>query len=186
MLYSFLGTTPKEIPFRIILSDGRSRTDPTTFTPEEIADAGYVAAPDKPADVVFNDTIWNGSSWDQVDNRTFAIAKSDKLEDLRTMREYQETQLVFAGMPIFLDKANQARMSAALAGFEYEPNATVPWEVSYGVYVDFNASTMQAIAMAAWNHIRLCYENSRSLTITINAATTIAEIDAIDLMINWP
>lgn len=41
-LYSHMGEYPTPIPHRIILSNGESRTDPTTFTDEEIADAGYV------------------------------------------------------------------------------------------------------------------------------------------------
>lgn len=39
---------PKELPFRIRLSNGNTRTDPSSFTEEEIADAGYIEAPAKP------------------------------------------------------------------------------------------------------------------------------------------
>jgi len=46
MLYSYNKQLPKALPFRIRLSNGLTRTDPTTFTPEEILDAGYVAAED--------------------------------------------------------------------------------------------------------------------------------------------
>lgn len=45
-LYSYKGQIPTTLPFRITLSDGRTRTDPETFTPEEIADAGYVEVTD--------------------------------------------------------------------------------------------------------------------------------------------
>ena len=47
-LYSYKGNFPKEIPFRIKLPDGSTRTDPTTFTDEIITDAGYIAVSDKP------------------------------------------------------------------------------------------------------------------------------------------
>ena len=42
MLYSYNGEYPTDIPERIRLSDGSTRTDSSTYTEEEIADAGYV------------------------------------------------------------------------------------------------------------------------------------------------
>jgi hypothetical protein len=48
MLYSYNGEFPEALPFRIVLSDGFTRTDPTSFTDEEIADAGYVACSEQP------------------------------------------------------------------------------------------------------------------------------------------
>lgn len=41
LLYSLNGERPAPLPFRIRLSNGFTRTDPSTFTPEEIAAAGY-------------------------------------------------------------------------------------------------------------------------------------------------
>ena len=41
MLYSFQQQRPAPLPFRIRLSNGFTRTDPTSFTATEIADAGY-------------------------------------------------------------------------------------------------------------------------------------------------
>ena len=42
MLYSINNARPAPLPFRIRLSNGFTRTEPDTFTAEEIADAGYV------------------------------------------------------------------------------------------------------------------------------------------------
>ena len=42
MLYSFRQQRPAPLPFRIRLSNGFTRNDPTSFTTEEILDAGYV------------------------------------------------------------------------------------------------------------------------------------------------
>ena len=62
-LYTRNGSLPAAIPFRISLSDGRTRTDPATFTPEEIADAGYVAANPKPSPGADQEVSWGGSDW---------------------------------------------------------------------------------------------------------------------------
>lgn len=41
MLYSFNGAYPAPLPFRITLPNGFTRTDPLTFTEDEIGAAGF-------------------------------------------------------------------------------------------------------------------------------------------------
>lgn len=62
-MYSLRGDTPKPLPNRIRLSDGSTRTDNTTFTVEEIADAGYVevVVPDYNGLIEYLD--WDGLSY---------------------------------------------------------------------------------------------------------------------------
>lgn len=63
MLYSHDGKYPKPLPFRIVLSDGRTRTDPESFTAEEIADAGYTAVETPPEVTEGQVLTWNGATW---------------------------------------------------------------------------------------------------------------------------
>ena len=66
MFYSYKNQYPisfDEVPDRIRLSDGSTRTDKTTFTPEELLDAGYVMVNDKPTVDKFQKLIWDGSNW---------------------------------------------------------------------------------------------------------------------------
>lgn len=63
MLYSKNGSYPAAIPFRIRLSDGRTRTDPSTFTVEEITDAGYVEVSNPPFVSGIEVLEWNGTEW---------------------------------------------------------------------------------------------------------------------------
>ena len=65
-LYSFNGAAPTPLPFRIILADGFTRTNPSTFTEEEIADAGYVAVEVPEYDAETQALDWNGMSFDVV------------------------------------------------------------------------------------------------------------------------
>ncbi|AUQ98110.1 hypothetical protein [Phaeobacter inhibens] len=63
-LYHTATSAPAPLPFRIRLSDGRSRTDPASFTAEEIADAGYIAAPPPPDhDPASQRLTWDGAAW---------------------------------------------------------------------------------------------------------------------------
>ena len=66
-LYSFKNTYPRELPFRIRMANGFTRTDPDTFTVEEIESAGFIEAPEKPAIQDSQFLIWNNDSWVVVD-----------------------------------------------------------------------------------------------------------------------
>lgn len=59
-LYSYQGQEPQELPDKIRLSGGRSRTDASTFTEEEIAEAGFTGPYEKPD---FDESI-ESQSWD--------------------------------------------------------------------------------------------------------------------------
>ena len=65
MLYTniYTGSLPNTLPNRIRLSDGTTRTDASTFTLEEIADAGYIEVEDPPNAVYPNKVVWTGTLW---------------------------------------------------------------------------------------------------------------------------
>ena len=108
MLYSYKGQYPSLLPERIRLSDGSTRTDSSSFTNEELTDAGYVSAGDPPS--YDNDTqkvTWNESSWEVVSLTSSEIAsrieelweevrqnRDDKIKEVewRVMRNMSETR----------------------------------------------------------------------------------------------
>ena len=74
MLYSYKGQYPTSLPERIRLSDGSTRTDSSTFTEEELTDAGYIAAGESPAyDNATQKVIWNETVWEVIDLTTEEI-----------------------------------------------------------------------------------------------------------------
>lgn len=66
-LYSLNGAYPKKLPERIRLSDGSTRTDSSTYTAEEIVDAGYAAVTNKPIAGEFQYVNWTGTEWSVTD-----------------------------------------------------------------------------------------------------------------------
>jgi hypothetical protein len=63
MLYSFKGAYPTQLPNKITLSNGKTRTDNTTFTDEEIADAGWIVVSNPPTFSYPNKLDWDGTDW---------------------------------------------------------------------------------------------------------------------------
>lgn len=85
-LYSYKGQEPQPLPFEIFLSNGRSRTNPSTFTEEEIAEAGFTGPFERPEYDVELET----QSWDSELGDWIATPISDEVfwERLRGQRNY--------------------------------------------------------------------------------------------------
>ena len=93
MLYSFNKNEPKELPFKIYLSNGRVRTDPSTFTDEEITDAGYVFAGfPPPHETATQKATWNGTAW-VISNKTDEELQAEKDELWKEIREQREEKI---------------------------------------------------------------------------------------------
>ena len=89
-LYSFKGQLPQPLPERIRLSSGFTRTDSSTFTEEEIADAGYVLASSSPE---YNQNTqkvqWTGSEWEIINLNAEEIEfnTNKKWSEIRNLRD---------------------------------------------------------------------------------------------------
>lgn len=66
-LYSYNGAEPKFLPHEIRLSDGMVRTDPSSFTEEELLDAGYTGPYLEPDfDILTQERNWDSESLSYV------------------------------------------------------------------------------------------------------------------------
>lgn len=81
MLYSYQGEYPRELPDRIRLSNGTTRTNKLTFTEQEIADAGYTKVSDKPD---FDQMLYK-VVWDYEEKNWLVTVKSE--EELQQDKE---------------------------------------------------------------------------------------------------
>ena len=112
-LYSKDGSYPNQIPFRIKLSNGLTRTDPSTFTPEETADAGYITVEDPPTSIPDTQILeWTGTNWNIRDKteQELELELDRKWQDVRTQRDYMLSLLDWR----FLRYQSQTRLNITL------------------------------------------------------------------------
>ena len=85
MIYTKNGSYPAELPFRILMPDGSTRTDPSSFTDDEVAAAGYVAVEPEPAGDVVD---WIDGAWFVRDFTAdeLALQELQKAGDIRRKR----------------------------------------------------------------------------------------------------
>jgi len=87
-LYSYKGAEPTGLPHRIILSNGASRTDNTSFTEEELNDAGFSGPYEKPEyDESRQEIVW--------DNETLMWVVSDRVFSEPQIVEKTEEELFY-------------------------------------------------------------------------------------------
>lgn len=186
--YSYKGQFPIEgLPDRIRLSDGSVRTDKSTFTAQELLSAGFIEVPNPPPKNLKETLLWENNAWVVRDIRVLSREKEYKLLELSSRRKLAEETFTFNGQSIKLDEDTQARINAALIGLERSPEGTTtPWQITKGVFVDFNATTLQQLGLAAFNHVRLCFVNAKSIATQINNALTLAELDIVSIESGWP
>jgi hypothetical protein len=94
MLYSYKNQYPGSMPERIRLSSGNTKTDSTTFTEAELADAGYILIGDPPAVVYPNKLSWINGAWaveEPTQNEIYAQKEHIKnaCVDLLTKTDYK-------------------------------------------------------------------------------------------------
>lgn len=102
-LYSLNGEIPQALPFRIYLTDSDglvyTRTDPESFTPEEIALAGYVEVSDPPETPENHSVSWSGTEWIVTDD-TEAIQAKALSTQITTNRETRDNLLKLSDIEI--------------------------------------------------------------------------------------
>ena len=94
MPYSYNNQYPINVlPHRIRLSDGSTRTDSSTFTVDELTDAGYVEVSAAPE---YNDRThklsWDGSDW-QLTELTTSQINSMISSEWNTVREERDDRI---------------------------------------------------------------------------------------------
>ena len=66
-LYSYKGSEPTSLPNKITLSNGKSRTDSSSFSDEELKDAGFTGPYTVPSfDQEYQKLSWNSESLSYV------------------------------------------------------------------------------------------------------------------------
>lgn len=161
-LYSHAQSYPAPLPHRIILSTGQSRTDASTFTPQEIADAGYVEAPSQPSyDAETQMLGWDGTDWTV---EALPPPSSDRVDAERDRRI--ASGFTFAGKLYQSRPEDRENISgAALAAFAAIVNGAQPndlrwhggdsdfaWIAADNSLTTMDAQTVFAFGQAAMAH----------------------------------
>lgn len=143
-LYSYQNQMPKPIPFRIVLANGQTRTDPTTFTPEEIAEAGYTAAPNPPEAGDNQVVNWDSASYQWV-------VRDLTVEEIESSRSARRAEMVVTPRQArlaLLGAGKLADIETAIAALDEPTKSAVSIEWEYAVSIERSSSWVVAMTQA--------------------------------------
>lgn len=126
MLYSHHTTTPATLPHRIRFADGSTRTDASTFTPEELELAGYTGPYERPTcDPTIETVDWDSEGLAFLvrpynEAETQAQWQQIRSQRLRLLQDSDWTQI--ADYDLGADRDAWASYRQALRNITDQPN----------------------------------------------------------------
>lgn len=108
----------------------------------------------------------------------------DALRDRRNQAVY--AGITYLGYPIATDDLTQQRITSAALSATVDPTVDFKWKVADGRFAVFTAAEMLALSRQMRDYIQVCFVHEANLLSDIEAATTTAELRAIDITANWP
>ena len=104
-LYSYQGQEPQELPQRIRLSNGKTRTDSSSFTTEEISNAGFTGPYERPEfDPEIETQEWNSELFNWVTTLIPDELFWDKLRHQRTNKLFASDWSQLSDTPLTSSK----------------------------------------------------------------------------------
>jgi hypothetical protein len=128
-----------------------------------------------------------GNSWPDVPAPTLSERKEQRLAELATIRWDQEIGGIELGaMRVKTDPESAGKLTAAHVTATENPAYLIEnWKVAPGVFVSLDAPTIIMAAGAVRDHVQSCFNREALLSAAILSATTIGELEAIDLTAGW-
>jgi hypothetical protein len=127
--------------------------------------------------------------WREVWNVTaipLTEMQAQRLAELAALRYEKETAgIILNGATIETNRESQALINGAWSYSQLNPTVLIDWKAESG-WIQIDAATIAGIAGAVAAHVQACFSNERTLSEAINAAETVAAVQAIDLTIGWP
>lgn len=113
------------------------------------------------------------------DPPTLDDAKAAKLREIAAARYIAETGgIVVAGVEIRTDREAQAMLTAAAMSAQLDPAYTCWWKGANG-WAQLDAKTLLLIGGAVREHVQKCFDRERVLTLAVDAAKTVPEVEAV-------
>lgn len=118
-----------------------------------------------------------------------AFAEERRLGELKAMRDRNENG--GASTPfgtVDTDPVSVRRINGAvqMAGIVPPEAFSISWTMADNSVVSVNAAQMTQVGLAVGQHVDACHQHYRTLRDLLEAATDLAEVEAVDIQSGWP
>jgi len=121
-----------------------------------------------------------------------AIRPEAMIEKVKSLRiENARKPVTYDGNQFDADPASQQKLTGKLtyaqaAGKDTDSTWSVRWKTANNNYVQLSYDDLAAVVQAVNEQVQAAYNNEAQLLAQIEQATTIGELDSIDLTSGWP
>ena len=174
-LYSFNGSEPKPLPNRIVLPDGQTRTDNSTFSELELASAGYVLWDGVvPSFQYYQDRIWENGQYTirDWDITSLANHKKSQFESMYNDKIYADIEY---GGNIFQADRDSQKLLFEVLSFGEVP-AGFFWQSKDNGQIPMTIVEIREFAGAVLLRRQLEFINHQTVKTSINNAGSTAEL----------
>lgn len=195
MLYSLNGNFPQPLPFRIRLPDGSTRTDPSSFTSEEITSAGYIQVEDEPIPTENQIVSWSPTtiSWIIRDKTPEELqaelvsAKNERLSYITQCRDNDFNSLTTNWDNDTWDarETDSTRIANVLTMIEQANKQGIPTPptIDWRTYDDqsrtLTIAELTQLGASMFQSQQIIWYKQATLKDQILAATTVAQVNAV-------
>lgn len=121
-----------------------------------------------------------------VQDKPLDAYKAERKAALASIRyDHEISGTTINGTFVNTDRDTQSKLIAARILAKEDPAYTIRWKLPTG-FTTLDAATLIAIADGVRAHVQAAFDREDVLTQAINAATTHADLDAIDINAGWP
>lgn len=190
-LYSKNGSYPEPIPFRIRLSNGLTRTEPSTFTEDDIIDAGYTEVSNPPSITSEQVLEWNSLNLEWI-VRSVTEQEINNLKQLRLNYITESRDLQLNSLTCQWDnnvwdarETDSTRIANVLTMIEQANNQGIPTPttVNWRTFDDQTRSLsipeLIQLGASMFQAQQVIWYKQAMLKDQILAATTVSEIKSI-------
>lgn len=179
-----------QLPFRLVLEDGSTRTKINLMSTEELAELNifkctvikpYISWKYYYGEPIINIEEKNVTypiieySEEQLDNMFYNI-KNSKRNEIAASRYEKEIAGVYG---IKTDRESQAMLTAAVLQATLDPTYTLNWKTIDGTFVTLSAQEVTVVGTVVRTYIQSQFDEELRLNMLIDNVTTKEELDEI-------
>jgi hypothetical protein len=122
-----------------------------------------------------------------VVDRPIADLRAAKKSDVTALRYTLETGgTVVDGVPVDTSRESQGLITGAALAASLDPAYTVRWKCADGVFREFDAATITALASAVRSHVQACFNAESAHHAALDALDDAESLAGYDCTAGWP
>jgi len=191
-MYLIQGILRTELPFRVFLPDGSSRTGLNELTEDQLAELNIYPVDEirpelLPAQYYGEPTITIAEERALAEYPVLDYSEEQLAERLTTAKEAKKSEIAAARyeaeiagiLGIKTDRESQALLTGAVLQAFIDPTYSLNWKTVDGTFVELGYAEIMAVGTVVRTHVQDQFNKESEIRDKIDACTTVEEVAAI-------